>query len=177
MAKVSAARLVTPRGLTLASLAALTIAASLAAHQPWLLANTTPSEPPGLYMRTSQPPAAGRLIAFRAPPAAFPYADRRLGYLHRTPVLKTIAAGPGDQVCTHGGRLTINGRDRAAITPVDRFGVALPHWEGCRPLVAGELFVFSNRVPNSFDSRYFGPVQQDRILGVYTAITWPWEAR
>ncbi len=34
-------------------------------------------------------------------------------------------------------------------------------------MAADEYFVFSNRVPNSFDSRYFGPISRAAILGVY----------
>ena len=43
----------------------------------------------------------------------------------------------------------------------------LPVWRGCRALRRGEFFVFSNRIPNSFDSRYYGPVTQAQILGVF----------
>lgn len=135
--------------------------------RPWLLANATPSEPPGLYIGWAGRPTVGSLVAFRAPPAAFPYADLRLKELHRVPLLKGVAAGPGDTVCTTSGRLVINGHDRAPIAQADRQGRALPRWRGCRPLGAEELFAFSDRVPNSFDSRYFGPVAQSAVLGVY----------
>ena len=135
--------------------------------RPWLLANATPSEAPGLYIGWTGQPTVGSLVAFRAPPAAFPYADFRLQALHRVPLLKGIAAGPGDQVCTTSGRLVINGRDRAPIAEADRQGRGLPHWRGCRRLGVDELFAFSDRVPNSFDSRYFGPVTRSAIIGVY----------
>ena len=65
-------------------------------------------------------------------------------------MLKTVAAGSGDQVCARDGRLVIAGRDRGAIAWTDREGRALPHWKGCRRLGPSELFVFSDRVPNSF---------------------------
>lgn len=128
-------------------------------HRNLLLVNRTPSEPLGLYVRALHAPVhVGALIAFRAPATAFPYADRREGFLHETPILKTVAALAGDQVCTLGGVLTINGVRRASIAARDSRGVALPHWTACRRLLAGEAFVFSGRVTNSFDSRYFGPV-------------------
>jgi conjugative transfer signal peptidase TraF len=130
------------------------------AHRATLLINPSPSEPPGVYVRaTDAPVRVGELIAFLAPPAAFPYADRRMAYLHRTPILKAVAATAGDEVCTLGGELRINGLRRAPIVLRDRRGDALPRWAGCRRLLLGEVFVFSNRVPNSFDSRYFGPVR------------------
>jgi type IV secretory pathway protease TraF len=78
-----------------------------------------------------------------------------------------VAAGPGDEVCTVTGRLRIDGRDRAPIAVRDSFGLTLPRWSGCRRLGPDELFVFSDRVPNSFDSRYFGPVNRSTVVGVY----------
>jgi len=109
----------------------------------------------------------GRIIAFHAPMSAFPYADGRMGYLHRVTILKEIAAGEGDVVCSRAGALTINGRSRAPVLDRDPRGRSLPHWGGCRPLGKGEFFVFSDRIPNSFDSRYYGPVKNSDIVGVF----------
>jgi type IV secretory pathway protease TraF len=145
--------------LALAGCAALAALATNPLH-PLVLLNTTPSEPPGLYAAMPAPIRVGAIVAFKAPAAAFPYADLRLGYLHRTPMLKAVAAGPGDRVCAATGRLVINGQDRAPIVAKDR----------------DELFVFSARVPNSFDSRYFGPVAKDAVVGVFQLIT-PGEGR
>ena len=153
-----------------AALSIVVMGGALATHVAPVLINTTPSEPPGLYLKTGGDPDRGRIVAFPAPPAAFPYPDRRLAYLHRTPLLKTVAAGPGDQVCTRNGQLAIDGQVRGPVAQTDRQGVALPHWNGCRRLALDELFVFSDRVPNSFDSRYFGPIHRGAILGVYAPL-------
>ena len=152
------------------TLATVVSVGTVMATAPQVLINTTPSEPPGLYLKSALAPVLGCLVAFSAPADAFPYADRRLSYLHRVPLLKTVAAGPGDLVCTLNGQLEIDGKARAPIALVDRQGVALPHWSACRRLTADELFVFSDRVPNSFDSRYFGPVPQRAVLGVYAPL-------
>jgi conjugative transfer signal peptidase TraF len=138
--------------------------------RPVMLLNTTPSEPLGLYIETPGPVSVGRLVAFKAPAAAFPYADRRLGYLRHTTLLKAVAAGPGDVVCATAGRLRINGRDRAPIAVRDSIGVTLPRWSGCRRLDANEIFAFADRVPNSFDSRYFGPIDRSSVVGVYSPV-------
>ena len=153
-----------------AALALVVSVGAVMATAPRVLVNTTPSEPPGLYVRSPVAPGPGRIVAFTAPVAAFPYADRRLSYLHRVPLLKEVAAGPGDLVCTLNGQLEIDGKARAPIAQVDRQGIALPHWSACRRLTADELFVFSDRVPNSFDSRYFGPVHRRAVLGVYAPL-------
>ncbi|HTX51087.1 MAG TPA: S26 family signal peptidase [Caulobacteraceae bacterium] len=137
---------------------------------PQLLFNHTASEPFGFYWRTGAGPSVGALVAFMAPPAALPYADAHLPALRREPILKTIAAGPGDRVCADGRSLAINGVVRGRIADRDGAGRALPHWAGCRTLRPGELFVFSARVPNSFDSRYFGPIPTRAVLGVYTRL-------
>jgi conjugative transfer signal peptidase TraF len=138
--------------------------------QPSVLWNRTASEPTGLYIRTLARPAPGRIIAFHAPPLAFPYADARMGYLHRVPILKAIAAGEGDVVCTQAGALSINGRWRAPVLARDPRGGLLPQWRGCRALGKGEYFVFSDRIPNSFDSRYYGPVKTSEIVGVFEPV-------
>jgi conjugative transfer signal peptidase TraF len=153
-----------------ATLATVVSVGAVIATAPRVLINTTPSEPPGLYVRSPMAPGPGHIVAFTAPAAAFPYADRRLSYLHRMPLLKAVAAGPGDLVCTLNGQLEIDGRARAPIAQVDRQGFALPHWTACRRLTADELFVFSDRVPNSFDSRYFGPVHRRAVLAAYVPL-------
>lgn len=161
------------RGLTPAILAwAITpciacAALAAVAPKPSVLWNGTASEPVGLYVRAASPPAAGRIIAFHVPAAAFPYADDRMGYLHRLTILKAIAAGQGDVVCTQAGVLTINGRWRAPVFARDPRGRLLPQWRGCRALAKNEFFVFSDRIPNSFDSRYYGPVMRAQIMGVF----------
>jgi conjugative transfer signal peptidase TraF len=155
-----------------ASLAGIAILAALATNplHPLVLINTTPSEPPGLYAASAAPVRVGAIIAFKAPSAAFPYADRKLGYLHRISMLKAVAAGPGDSVCTAADHLVINGRDLAPIASRDGEGRALPRWTACRQLGPDELFVFSARVPNSFDSRYFGPVSRTAVMGVFNPL-------
>ena len=152
------------------ALGALGVTALLGAASlggPWVLWNRTDSEPVGLYGRTLKPPAIGRLIAFQAPPAAFPYADGRMSYLRRVPILKQIAAVEGDLVCARDGVLAINGQPVAPVYTRDPLGRALPQWNGCRRLRAAEYFVYSDRIPNSFDSRYYGPVSAQQVLGVY----------
>src|SRR5271156_328949 len=143
------------------------IGLNLWTSRPLILFNTTPSEPTGVYLEIHGTPTPGQIVAFRAPPAAFPYADLHLSYLHRVPMLKAVAAGAGDEVCTRSGRLRINGRDLAGIAETDSRGSPLPHWSGCRRMGPDQLFVFSGRVPNSFDSRYFGPVPRQAVMGVF----------
>jgi conjugative transfer signal peptidase TraF len=137
---------------------------------PSLLWNRSESEPRGLYVRSAAAPGRGQIIAFAAPPSALSYAGGRMAYLRRIPILKQVAAMPGDTICTLGGKLTINGAWRAPILSQDQEGRLLPRWQACRRLETGEIFVFSNRIPNSLDSldsRYYGPVRREAIVGVF----------
>ncbi len=159
-------RLMVWAGAWVAAAAAL---AAIVPH-PLLLWNETPSEPLGLYVRAATPLRVGVIIAFWTPPAAFPYADARMGYLHRITILKGIIAAQNDHVCTAGGELKVNYQPLAKVMARDERGVALPVWRDCRTLGHGEYFVFSGRIPNSFDSRYYGPIRRGAIVGVFTPL-------
>ena len=140
---------------------------------PLLLYNPSPSEPIGFYRFTTATPAPGQLISFKVPELGRAYAAQHLAYVLRYSILKEIAAGQGSTVCADHAVLSIDGRARAKIADHDRQGAQLPHWQGCRRLGAGEYFVFSNRIPNSYDSRYYGPVSSRQVLGVYAPL-WTW---
>lgn len=55
----------------------------------------------------------------------------------------------------------------------DGRGRPLAPWSGCRPLAHGEVFLLASHSPASFDSRYFGPVQREAILGEALPL-WTW---
>jgi len=120
------------------------------------------------------PPAPGRIIAFKVPGAGRIYAVQHLRFVARNAILKEVAAGQGALVCVGGGMVSVDGRIRAAVVATDREGAPLPHWSGCQRLQSGQYFVLSNRIPNSFDSRYYGPVSQADLIGVYRPL---WTAR
>jgi conjugative transfer signal peptidase TraF len=154
--------------LLLLGLAPVTLgAASMLTPAPILLINRSQSEPPGIWIRSAKPARPGRRIAFRIPQPGRAYAAKAMPERLRSSILKTVIAGEGDQVCALKRRLVVNGRDLAPIANHDRHGAALPRWRGCRALRGGEYFVFSSRIPNSFDSRYYGPVSSDDVMGVY----------
>jgi type IV secretory pathway protease TraF len=82
-------------------------------------------------------------------------------------ILKPIAAGPGDRVDSTGDWLFINGRQIAPMPPARASdGLAVPRWSMSRVLGPNEFFVFSSRIPNSFDSRCYGPITRNEIASV-----------
>lgn len=142
--------------------------AVVALPRPFIFYNPSPSITTGYYARSGETPATGKIIAFRVPEIGRDYAAQHMPYLIRGGIIKPIAAEAGDTVCTTGsGGLRINGKARAPIAEHDRHGLSLPHWRDCRVLRAGEYFVFSDRIPNSYDSRYYGPVPASDIIGTF----------
>jgi conjugative transfer signal peptidase TraF len=140
-----------------------------------LVVNTSPSVTPGLYVRSSDEPAVGKLVDFCIPPAARDYVRGRTGNSgEKWYILKPIVAGPGDRVDTTSEWLVINGRRIAPMPPpTDGNGCPLPIWRESRVLGLDEFFVFSERIPNSFDSRCYGPLHRQQIEAVRRAlVTW-----
>lgn len=131
-----------------------------------LVWNVTASVPTGLYYIGE---AAGlqirERVALDPPPGLRDYLAER-GYLPPSvPLIKEVAALPGDTVCRDGLAITINGSRAGSARARDRVGRALPVWHGCRTIGAHEIFVMNVRAPDSFDGRYFGPVPRDHVIG------------
>ena len=141
----------------------------------FVVINTSPSVAPGLYVRSAMGPQVGRIVDFRIPDRARSYIQGRTGQVGQDwYILKPIAAGPGDRVDTTGPVLLINGRAMAPMPPpADHAGRALPLWRDNRLLGPDEYFVFSSRIPNSFDSRCYGPILRRQIESVRRPlVTW-----
>ncbi len=108
----------------------------------------------------------GSIVLVPLPATAAALAARR-GYLPlRIPLLKPIAAVAPQQVCIAEGIVRIDGVPVAAVLRIDGRGRSLHAWSACRRLRPDELFLLSTTNPASFDSRYFGPVRADTVLGV-----------
>jgi conjugative transfer signal peptidase TraF len=133
---------------------------------PRLVYNASASAPIGLYLvRPISTITRGDLLLIETPKEVRDLAAER-GYLPLSvPMVKRVAALPGDHVCAIGHTVYIDGRPSAQQLAADRQGRPLPLWSGCRLLNAGEIFLLMADVPDSFDSRYFGPVQRSAAVG------------
>ena len=139
---------------------------------PYVVWNASPSVPLGAYWIGRHTPGSGEIAAIRLTPDVAGLAHRR-GYLPTTAVLlKPVAAHAGDRVCRFGHYITLRGRVVASAQWSDRFARPMPRWSGCLQLAAGELLVLAD-VAGSFDSRYFGPIQSDRVIGMATLLWMP----
>jgi conjugative transfer signal peptidase TraF len=131
---------------------------------PLLLWNASPSVPVGLYRLSSRPSPMVALVVVRLPEPLRILAETR-GYLGKGALLiKPVVAGGGDTVCRHGSLVTVNGRAAARANFSDAKGRLLPAWSGCFRLGASDIFVLSAD-PDSFDSRYIGPIDRAHVVG------------
>jgi len=76
------------------------------------------------------------------------------------PLVKRVVGVAGDRVTATDVGIEINGQPVPNSRPLDldTKGGALPHLRGSFTLKQGEIWVAGEH-PNSFDSRYFGPVK------------------
>jgi hypothetical protein len=74
------------------------------------------------------------------------------------PIIKTVWAVEGEQICRQNQQVTASGRPPLVALSHDSLGRSLPSKDGCNVLAKGEVFLVSTDVQTSFDSRYFGPV-------------------
>ena len=134
------------------------------AKRPLLVWNASPSVPVGLYRIAAGPVRRDDLVLVRPPPEMAALAQQRRYLPTSAYLIKTVAATAGDRVCRFADRVFVRGRLAARARARDRLGRPLPAWHGCRRLDAGELFLLTPDA-HSFDSRYFGIVPADQVVG------------
>lgn len=136
--------------------------------------NLTPSEPLGIWriVQLDRPAAVGDLV-FICLPVTAPFEEaRERGYLRQglcaggfAPLIKTVAALPGDRV-EIAGEVVIDGRPfpHSRTRTTDGEGRAIERYSG-GIVPTGHLFLHSS-FASSYDSRYFGPVPASGLLGL-----------
>ncbi|MGF1623966.1 MAG: S26 family signal peptidase [Alphaproteobacteria bacterium] len=154
--------------------AALVAGPAVVDPRPVLLWNASASLPIGLY----RVGPVGRLqvgdLVVVMPPEPLARMLGEGGYLpRRVPLLKQVAALPGQTVCRIGTRIVVDGVAMAEARSRDRRGRPLPVWQGCRVIAADAVFLINER-PDSLDGRYFGPLPRAAILGRASPI-WTFE--
>jgi conjugative transfer signal peptidase TraF len=151
---------------------AATLVVPMAEGYPLILYNASGSAPLGFYRVENRLPKRGEMVAMR-PPAAIEIALTNFSLLPPgVPLVKRVAAIGGDRVCREKGVVTVNDDVAAEALEQDRDGRSLPYWEGCLNLIDGEFFLLQPH-PNSFDSRYFGPVLRCDVIGTAMPL-WTW---
>jgi len=132
---------------------------------PRLIWNGSASAPIGLWR--IDPHArfrTGDMVLARTPRSVRRLAAARHYLPANVPLLKRIAARDGDDVCALGPAIFVNGARAVSRRTADRQGRPLPWWDGCERLRDGRVFLLMD-APDSFDGRYFGPVDEDSLIG------------
>jgi conjugative transfer signal peptidase TraF len=133
--------------------------------------NITPSMPIGIWIvrPVNAPIARGAIVCFcRVPRHSSTEPPRPAN--HRPcpdgvwPLLKPVAAIPGDWVFVDGAGVTVNGQLLPNSQRQSRPWLAAIA-PGTYRVGEGELWVVSSLHPHSFDSRYFGPIRADAVRG------------
>ena len=131
---------------------------------PIIIWNASNSVPIGWYWVEKRQPKVGEIAVVRPPDWVRLYASSR-GYLPDDVwLLKPVFANSGTVVCSFGIYIFVDGKLVARAKKLDRQHRFLPVWKGCLILKAHEVFLLA-RPRNSFDSRYFGPINKDLIIG------------
>jgi conjugative transfer signal peptidase TraF len=134
---------------------------------PYIFYNKSESAPIGWYRLTpNRTVKRDVMVAAFAPEKARNMAATRDYLPAHVPLLKTVWAAAGDEICSENGRVTAPNRPVIKAQAQDAFGRNMPSWSGCITLSDNQYFLVSPHVQNSWDSRYFGPVERDNILGV-----------
>jgi conjugative transfer signal peptidase TraF len=162
---------------TIVAATALTLFTIIWRPAPRLLWNASASVPIGLYnVRPTTRLIVSELVV-AMPPAPLAKLLAEGGYLPRNvPLIKRIAALPGQTVCRDNFVITVQGIDRGAARKRDHRGRPLPVWQGCRVIAEGDVFLMNWDEPASFDGRDFGSIPTSSILGRAEPL-WTFEER
>lgn len=144
---------------------------TLASFAPKLVWNASASTPIGFYtIDRTHPARVTDLVAVRAPEPLASFMVAR-GYIGRgVPLLKRIAAVPGQRVCRTGRSIIIDAVTVGEALDRDHVGRPLPTWQGCRVIASNELFLMNWQVRDSLDGRYFGPLLAASVIGRATPL-------
>ena len=166
-------------GCCIAAVAAIGAAGALG-----LRINVTPSMPQGVWrLSDAAEVRRGDAVVVCAPPGAASHLGRERGYIGpgacpggTVPLLKIVAAVSGDAVAVGPFGLAVNGAVLADTVRLshDAAGRALPALPpGIYAVQTGTAWV-TTPAADSWDSRYWGPVQLADVLGVARPVAvWP----
>ncbi|WP_084154003.1 conjugative transfer signal peptidase TraF [Maridesulfovibrio frigidus] len=146
-------------------------------HEVGYRVNFTDSMPHGIYQILPGKPAKGDLVTFslREDNPYFQISLERnyLGLNKNGPLLKVFAGVAGDyiQVSTMGVSVNETLLPRSKQKESDRYGRNLPVLLHSTIIPSAKGLVMSTYTENSFDGRYFGLVDMDRMQRVVPVLT------
>jgi type IV secretory pathway protease TraF len=131
---------------------------------PLVIWNASESVPIGWYFVVKRQPKIDEIAVIKPTDWVQIYALSR-GYLPKDVwLLKPIFAVYPTVVCRFGSHIFVNGKHVVRAKIIDKNHRLLPVWKGCKVLTSTQYFVLG-RHRDSFDSRYFGPIEKHQIFG------------
>lgn len=138
-----------------------------------LVLNLSTSMPAGVYrIIPARQLQRGMLVLFSLPDKAKRPLVNREWLNMDMPLLKPVAAIPGDAVCVNK-MVVVNGRELGGVFTSDSRGRPLTAGKGCYVVSENAFLPLSLHSAHSYDGRYFGEVSQESILGeAVPVVTW-----
>lgn len=138
--------------------------------------NHTDSLPKGLYWTSTKTPGTGDLVQICPPDIdAFRVARDRhyigYGFCQNSfePLFKKLVGVAGDTVSIKDEGVFVNGQFISNSKPIHKDGMGRslePHYLSNYKLTENEVLLMSDFSPQSFDARYFGPIEKNYISSV-----------
>jgi conjugative transfer signal peptidase TraF len=149
-------------------------AASIAELPTKLVYNGSASARIGFYWIDDAPVGRGDFVLMDVPDRVRNLVETRRYLPPGVPLIKRIVAADGDEICRRNREVLLGGVTVAVARNEDRLGRPLPAWQGCRVICDDEIFVLQAH-PDSFDGRYFGPVDRSLVIGRASWLRLPWQ--
>jgi type IV secretory pathway protease TraF len=131
---------------------------------PLVIWNASASVPIGWYLVSKHQPEIGEIAVIKLVDWVQLYASDR-GYLPQNVLLlKPVFAIHASVICRFGTYVFVDGKQVAKAKIFDKKHRLLPVWRVCKELTSTQYFVLG-RHRDSFDSRYFGPIEQKQVVG------------
>jgi type IV secretory pathway protease TraF len=141
---------------------------------PLVIWNASESVPIGWYLVSKRQPNIGEIAIIKPSEWVQIYASSR-GYLPKNVwLLKPLYAVHPSIICRFGRHVFVDGKHVAKAKIMDKEHRFLPVWRGCFKLSSTQYFVLGRR-RDSFDSRYFGPIEQSQVVGTAFPLTGPFK--
>jgi signal peptidase I len=87
--------------------------------------------------------------------------------------VKRVVAGPGDTIAIEDGHVILNGKRQAETFTEDCGGGDGCDYRDPVKIPAGHYFMMGDNRGSSDDSRFWGPIPRDWVIGVAFATYWP----